>query len=1085
VLKEDILMSDDLFEYRNDDGLESVDCTVEAVFRGCDVNIVKLKNVTQYAGTGVRLIENESMIYPTGVNDHPMIGLWTLEEGYSLSARDIGLDGHKVWLLLLKDGEVMKDAIIDSGRYGADRWFNYYNVTGALVFSTYVDVVFRGMESNVVQLRHTTQYSEIDGSVFEWAKNIIPVGITIITPPTITGYTPNSYVSDPEGVARDFNIEIDQPSDVIWHINGTVVKDTEKGVMSASYINSSAAIGYWNVSAVASNAKGTDVQTWWWTVASSGYSTGFRIWDANREPPMDLDYMWNARSCTGFYYDIDDDIRTETLTSHLGSYTDRTIEEGNLKYIATAADIDFEYNGWGSYKLIGFMAEEYFAGYEAKNTSITHENIRLLSKDMLSKVLIDEDEKHTISTGASLELKEGYELKIVQLNIGAGQARIELMKDGRTVDTDIVNSPDDYVYTEDLGELDDVPLVVVHIDSVFAGAESDMLVINGIFRISDDLIPVDIGEDYGEMEIQSASGYTITMENSDDIDLEEDGIVDIMGNLKFLVADNDTLRFALYEEITEPGTHDIRGTVYDTGKATWDHINFEGFYYNIDDDLGTEAMRVEECSGNTIPEDGLVYETTAQLVRFDLSRWGSYNIVGFMAESYFAGYDKDETNDEITNENINLLSKDMLSKVLIDVEDDRMISTGASLQLEEGYELKVIQLDVNGGYAQLELMKNGKSVDTEIVKSSDTYVYETDLGKLDDVPIIVVSIGNVFAGTESNIVIIRGVFQISDDPISIDSGTEYGKMMITSASGDKIMMKNKENDIDLDEGETTMIMENIGFTTSYDGDLYYLFVRRTVSPIAALKIELPERLIVGEEIVITITADGSPVEGAEVWFAGENLSPTDSNGEVRFTPAAAGMFRVTASKENYDFASISVRVGSSTATVDAVIALQLAVSGEWDADADVSGDGKVTSLDALMILQMTVKDSGAVSKIVINELMPNPTGADRGNETTELYNCGDEPVDIGGWVLKNEDGITYNIPAGTTIEPYGYYLTTKMQLDNGGGQVFLYRDGGGVDRSIAYTHSTEGLSWQRRTDGLDTDSDGDWIERDSTFGVSG
>ncbi|MEA3280980.1 MAG: lamin tail domain-containing protein, partial [Euryarchaeota archaeon] len=124
-------------------------------------------------------------------------------------------------------------------------------------------------------------------------------------------------------------------------------------------------------------------------------------------------------------------------------------------------------------------------------------------------------------------------------------------------------------------------------------------------------------------------------------------------------------------------------------------------------------------------------------------------------------------------------------------------------------------------------------------------------------------------------------------------------------------------------------------------------------------------------------------------------------------------------------------------------------------------------------------------KIVINELMPNPIGTDRGNETTELYNCGDESVDIGGWALKNEDGAIYNIPAGTTIKPYGYYMTTKVQLDNSDGQVLLYCNDEEVDRSIKYTHSTEGLSWQRRIDGSDTDSDGDWIERDSTFGLSG
>ncbi|PXF57315.1 MAG: hypothetical protein C4B59_15390 [Candidatus Methanogaster sp.] len=36
---------------------------------------------------------------------------------------------------------------------------------------------------------------------------------------------------------------------------------------------------------------------------------------------------------------------------------------------------------------------------------------------------------------------------------------------------------------------------------------------------------------------------------------------------------------------------------------------------------------------------------------------------------------------------------------------------------------------------------------------------------------------------------------------------------------------------------------------------------------------------------------------------------------------------------------------------DAAIALRIAASGGWDLDADVSGDGSVTSLDALMILQ--------------------------------------------------------------------------------------------------------------------------------------
>ena len=40
---------------------------------------------------------------------------------------------------------------------------------------------------------------------------------------------------------------------------------------------------------------------------------------------------------------------------------------------------------------------------------------------------------------------------------------------------------------------------------------------------------------------------------------------------------------------------------------------------------------------------------------------------------------------------------------------------------------------------------------------------------------------------------------------------------------------------------------------------------------------------------------------------------------------------------------------------DAVIALKMAVCGEWSEEADVSGDDQVTSLDALMILMMATE----------------------------------------------------------------------------------------------------------------------------------
>jgi hypothetical protein len=199
--------------------------------------------------------------------------------------------------------------------------------------------------------------------------------------PDITPVEPSDNPESEVGEEMTFRITVDQTVDVTWYINETSVQGPTSVASGANetYENDTAPEGVYNVTVVAENTSNSlsDSYKWIWTVTSSGYSTGFRIWDADRE--MDLDYMWDARSYTGFYYDIDDDISTETLTIHLDDDEDRNIEEGDLKYITTAADIDFEYNDWDSYKVIGFMAEKYFAGYEAGNTTITNENIRLLS----------------------------------------------------------------------------------------------------------------------------------------------------------------------------------------------------------------------------------------------------------------------------------------------------------------------------------------------------------------------------------------------------------------------------------------------------------------------------------------------------------------------------------------------------------------------------------------------------------------------------------------------------------------------------------------------------------------------------------
>ncbi|RLB66222.1 MAG: hypothetical protein DRH04_09685, partial [Deltaproteobacteria bacterium] len=93
-----------------------------------------------------------------------------------------------------------------------------------------------------------------------------------IDPPNIISFTPPSPVYDNASSSRTFGIVVNQAVNVNWYIDGTHVQ-TDTGVTEASYVNTSAKVGVWNVSAVASNADGTAMQTWVWDVTQGGTTT--------------------------------------------------------------------------------------------------------------------------------------------------------------------------------------------------------------------------------------------------------------------------------------------------------------------------------------------------------------------------------------------------------------------------------------------------------------------------------------------------------------------------------------------------------------------------------------------------------------------------------------------------------------------------------------------------------------------------------------------------------------------------------------------------------------------------------------------
>jgi len=644
-----------------------------------------------------------------------------------------------------------------------------------------------------------------------------------------------------------------------------------------------------------------------------------RIW---REGISPLTYTWTPQSFSGFFYDLKNDVGTEKLTVKLQG-SGRSIDSGDLTYSTSAQDTDFDFSEWGSYQVIGFMADKYFAGY--KSNEVFDKDRSLINDGQLRRVLVDSSDESTITTGSVLPMEEGYELRIKQIDINGNKVYLALAKDGEEVDSKVI-SPDGlksatYQYKVDIGG-EDTPIVLAHISNVFTSAESALVTVDGLFQISDTFSSVEDGDKYDKMKVVSVSDQGVEMDNEDSITLRKGSTVKIFGNVGFQVADADEIRFAPVVQRT--GTYEVRGTVINPSKTsefTWTPYNFEGFYYDIDDDVGTESLLAKISSGTKIEEKDLIYKTSPQPVKFEFENWGRYDVIGFMADKYFAGYNNEtKFTDEASS-----INEGELRRVLIDSDDSQTIASGSALSLDEGYELRIKQVDLNGNKVYLSLAKNGEEVDSKVVTPSadpadkaSNYMYKVDVGSTKDVPIVTAHVQSVFRSTESDLATVDAIFQISDSAESVEEGEVHGKMKVESLGDDGITMRN-DGTISLGRDKTVEIMENLKIQIADNSN-------RLMAPIATktgegktLTLSVPAGVL-NQTLSLSLKSGSQALNGAQVSVNGNNIGTTDAAGSISYTPKETGTFDVVAKKSGYTDAkgSLVVRTASAAATYAAV-----------------------------------------------------------------------------------------------------------------------------------------------------------------------
>jgi S-layer protein (TIGR01567 family) len=279
---------------------------------------------------------------------------------------------------------------------------------------------------------------------------------------------------------------------------------------------------------------------------------------------------------------------------------------------------------------------------------------------------------------------------------------------------------------------------------------------------------------------------------------------------------------------------------------TWNPQNFAGFFYDIKKDLGTETLKFTLTEGNKLSGDspyGVTYTTTAQSKDYERALWGSYKIIGFGAEKYFAGYNAgaDIASDIFSTESTdkNSLSSEQLEQVLIDDDSEMTVTSGTPLKLQQGYELAIKSIDIDGNKVYLELSKNGAVVDSMVISPSKdgateadkTYYYKNPaVGEQKKLVTIGVHFKNAFRGADSNLASIDGVWQISDTPLAVKADTQYEKLTIRTvdATAGTITMDNKDNAVTLSKNKNVVLMPGVSIQTA-DNDTLRFFIFKPVT----------------------------------------------------------------------------------------------------------------------------------------------------------------------------------------------------------------------------------------------------------------
>ena len=550
---------------------------------------------------------------------------------------------------------------------------------------------------------------------------------------------------------------------------------------------------------------------------------------------------WDARSFGWFYYDIDHGYGGEKLSI---KPVGRTISKGDLRYTSSVWSEDFENEPWGKYDAVAFMGKRYLAGYHKSNFTDAKS---ALSDGELREILIDDKEPHTLTYNGTLNLLGGYALFLADISESNDVVHLILAKNGMPMAQAVISTGGTHAFKQG-----DLPLIIVHISDAMKGDKAGIAQIEGVFQVSDQPIKLYQGEKLDNLEVTDVSDDGITLGNYKDVTLSRDCFATLYGSFGLMVIDNPTLVYYPEGDVAEYSYHEIRGPIFDENSsvsaefgttpvravARWNPANFSGFYFDPGKEIGTEslvvyatqgryimALRPPEVVNNTVKLYGMEYSTSVQPKAFERKAWGSYRVICFLGQIWFAGYGPD-TSSEIGSKG--LIDNERLGQVLIDTDETKIAQAGNVLQLADSFEFLI--KDVNKEKVFAQLRQNGKPLEDVVISSNSTYIYKRDIGDITDFPLLCIHIRNIFSDGSMTKTEVDGIFQISDMTMPAERSMDFGELTIYATTPNFIIMGNTDN-VELKRESSISIWPGMNLRVADNDSLrYYLYTVAYVVP---------------------------------------------------------------------------------------------------------------------------------------------------------------------------------------------------------------------------------------------------------------